>query len=165
MELSPKKIEHIVKSKIMPSIEEMDRETLNNLYYLAVKQLEKVTKDYNELLDELNRTNKINTNDSDSESKHVFTPRTYTGTSKSKGIIKIPTADLRITTDRPGTTTPKLPSTSRTNMTWRFLDKKSYKEDMRPNTPPRKTTTTSRKGSQGGKRGKNIKTMRKYLKK
>jgi len=154
MELSPRKIEHIVKSEIMPSIEKMDRTKLNESYYLAVKQLEQTTKDYNKLLDEFARNKQMDTNDS----QHIFTPRKYTGTSKPKGIIKSKSiTTVRSSTERPDTT----PSFDRDNMTWRFLGDDSYIDEERPPTPPRKTTT-SRKG---GKRGKNIKTMRKYSKK
>jgi hypothetical protein len=151
MDLSPRKIEHVVKSEIMPSIEKMDRKTLNELYYLAIKQLEQTTKDYNKLLDEFTRNKQMDTNDS----QHIFTPRKYTGTSKPKGIIKSKTT-VR-STERPDTT----PSFNRDRMTWRFLGKDSYIDVERPPTPPRKTTprkTTTRKG---GKRGKYNKTMRK----
>jgi hypothetical protein len=151
MDLSPKKIEHIVKSEIMSSIEKMDRKTLNELYYLAVKQLEQTTKDYNKLLDEFTRNKQMDANDSE----HIFTPRTYNrGASKPEGIIKESTRGQR--TDRPDTT----PSFNRDRMTWRFLGEDSHYVE-RPPTPPRKTTprkTTTRKG---GKRGKYNKTMRK----
>ncbi len=146
-DLSQKEIEHIVKSELMPSIEKMDRKTLNELYYLALKKIEEITKDYNELLDELNHTTTTN----DSDSQHIFTPRKYTGTSKPKGIIKRNTT-VR-STDGPETT----PSFNRDKMTRRFLGKKSYIDEIRSPTPPRKTKTT-----RGG--GKNKRTIRKRRK-
>ena len=141
-DLSPKKIEHIVKSELMPSIEKMDRKTLNNLYYLALKKIEEITKDYNELLDELNHIKKINTNDSDSndDHDHVFTPRRYrgnTGKSKTtKGIVKSETSNWPYIVNTPPVTF------------FQHLDKTPYEEVVRPVTPPRKG-------------GKNKQTLRK----
>ena len=153
-DLSPRKIEHIVKTEIMSSIKKMDREQLNNLYYLALKKIEEITKDYNELLDELNRIKKINTNDSDSndDHDHVFTPRRYTGnTGKSKttkGIVKRKTSKWPYIVNTPP------------NTFFQHLDKTPYEEVVRPVTPPRKKTTTRK----GGKNNRKNKTMRKYIK-
>lgn len=153
-DLSQKEIEHIVKTEIMPSIKKMDREQLNNLYYLALKKIEEITKDYNELLDELNRIKKRNTNDSDSndDHDHVFTPRRYTGnTGKSKttkGIVKRKTSNWPYIVNTPP------------NTFFQHLDKTPYHEDVRPVTPPRKKTTTRK----GGKNNRKNKTMRKYIK-
>lgn len=153
-DLSPRKIEHIVKSELMPSIEKMDRKTLNELYYLALKKIEEITKDYNKLLDELNHTTTTNYSN-DSDSQHLFTPRKYTGTSKPRGIIK------RNTTVRSTDGSETTPSFNRDRMTWRFLGKKSYTDEMRSPTPPRKTKTT--KGG-GGKNKRTIRKRRKAFK-
>jgi hypothetical protein len=154
-DLSQKEIEHIVKTEIMPSIKKMDREQLNNLYYLALKKIEEITKDYNKLLDELNSIKNVNTNVSgsndDDDDNTVFTPRKYTGKSNTtKGIIK---RNTRNWTYKPMTPPITL---------FRYLGEPSYAEIERQNTPPRRKTG---KTDKGGKRGKNIKTMRKYSKK
>jgi hypothetical protein len=151
MESSPRKLE----------IAQMDRETLNKLYYLALEKVDKMTRDNNVLLtlvDDLElfiRDVIIKTNRSDSrletsipnlsESMVMVTPETP----KQRGIISRKTKNWRITSQTP----PESP-----NILYRHLDKPSYRDQFIANTPPRK----------GGKRGKNIrknKTMRKYLKK
>ena len=126
---------------------------MNNLYYLAVKQIDKITKDYNKLLHELEHRN-------DSDSKYVFTPRKYrertstsTPTPTPTGIRKrYTTADWR-TTGRPDT--PQLPSnrvykSRRTAQELRstlFDESKPetltpYNKEMKAVTPPHKTKTT-----------------------
>lgn len=154
MESSPRKLE----------IAQMDRETLNNLYYLALEKVDKMTRDNNVLLtlvDDLElfiRDIIIKTNRSDSrlemsvpnrsESMVMVTPETP----KQRGIISRKTKNWVLT---PSQTPPESP-----NIFYRHLDKPSYRDQFIANTPPR-----TRKG---GKRGKNIrknKTMRKYSKK
>ena len=145
-DLSPKKLE----------IAQMDRERLNELYYLALEKIDKMTRDNNillKLVDDLElyvRDVIIKTNRSDSmtpdtsESMVMVTP-----SPKKTGLIR---KSRNWSLDF----TPKTPESP--NILYRHLGKPSYRDQFIANTPPRK----------GGKRGKNNrknKTMRKYSKK
>lgn len=179
MDVSPKTLkimEDYVKSAIIPDIEKLNRKTVNNLCYLALKNYNECSLKIVELSDELERSKKMDTNGSDS--KHVFTPRKYTkpapGTSpQTMGELWEPwtrfapkTADWR-TTGRPdtpqliGKRVYKSQQDAREVRSTLFGESKNpYSLKKRPTTPPRKTTTRK-----GGKRGKNMKTMRKYFQK
>ena len=149
-DLSPKKLE----------IAQMNRERLNELHYLALEKIDKMTRDNNTLLklldnlelyvrDVIIKTNRSDsmTPDDTSESMVMVTP-----SPKKTGLIrKSRNWSLNLT--------PKTPEPP--NILYRHLDKPSYRDQF-----IEKTLTPSRsKTSKGGKRGKNIKTMRKYSKK
>ena len=150
-DLSPKKLE----------IAQMNRERLNELHYLALEKIDKMTRDNNTLLklldnlelyvrDVIIKTNRSDsmTPDDTSESMVMVTP-----SPKKTGLIRKGrnwSLDL----------TPKTPESP--NILYRHLGKPSYRDQF-----IQQTLTPSRK-NKGGKRGKNNrknKTMRKYSKK
>jgi len=176
MELSPRKIE----------IAQMDRERLNELYYLALEKLDKMTRDNNILLTlvdelEVHFRDVINKERiKEMKQKNISDPRLETSIPNlSESMVMVTPEKQQQLWNSPKKTgiisrknknwSINIPETPETpNIFYQHLGKPSYREQFLANTPPRKTTTTSRKGSQGGKRDKNNrknKTMRKYLKK
>ena len=141
MESSPRKLE----------IAQMDRETLNNLYYSALELIDDLEVYIKDIIKKTNISDsRLETSIPNlSESMVMVTPEPP----KLRGILRRPK-------NWPQTQTPQTPPESR-NLLFRYLDKPDYIEEFKPITPLRTTRN-------GGKRGKNIrknKTMRKYSKK
>ena len=167
-----KKMEDYVKSGIMPDIEKLDRKTVNNLCYLALNNYNECSLKIVELSDELERSKKMDTNGSDS--KHVFTPRKYrkrtsTSTPTPTGNRKRYITANWGTTERPDTpqlTNKRVYKSQRTAQQVRStLFGESEPETIIPYSVEEREFTPPRKTRKGGKRGKNMKTMRKYFKK